>query len=103
MRGVPKNGVLRSKHLLKPQPLPRHYWGLELRTSLTKAGDGAKCGAKFVATFHVIYIEVTSASQMPKEMWRSRQENHVLWLKISETRATNSGVAFAGDPESNGG
>jgi hypothetical protein len=30
-------------------------------------------------------------------------ENHPLWLKISDTRATNSGVAFAGDPESNGG
>ena len=35
---VPKNGVSRSKHLLKPQPLPHQHWGLELRTSLTKAG-----------------------------------------------------------------
>jgi hypothetical protein len=30
-------------------------------------GDGAKCGAKFAATPHVIWIEVTSASQMGKE------------------------------------
>jgi hypothetical protein len=30
-------------------------------------------------------------------------ESHDLWLKISDTRATNSEVAFAGDPESNGG
>ena len=35
---VPKNGVSRSKRLLEPQPLPHQYWGLELRTSLTKAG-----------------------------------------------------------------
>jgi hypothetical protein len=34
LAGVPKNGVSRSKHLLKPQPESRHYWGLELRTSL---------------------------------------------------------------------
>ena len=27
---------------MKPGPLPHQYWGLELRTSLTKAGDGAK-------------------------------------------------------------
>ena len=56
---VPKNGVSRSKRLLKPPPLPHQYWGLELRTSLTKAGDGAKCGAKFADTPCVIYIEVT--------------------------------------------
>jgi hypothetical protein len=31
---VPKNGVSRSKRLLKPQPLPHQHWGLELRTSL---------------------------------------------------------------------
>jgi hypothetical protein len=31
---VPKNSVLRSKHLLKPQPLPHQHWGSELRTSL---------------------------------------------------------------------
>ena len=36
--GVPKNGVSRSKHLLKPQPLPHQYWVLELRTSLTGVG-----------------------------------------------------------------
>jgi len=35
---VPKNSVSRSKHVLKPQPQPRQHWGLELRTSLTKAG-----------------------------------------------------------------
>ena len=35
---VPKNGVSRSKRLLKPQPLPLQHWDLELRTSLTKAG-----------------------------------------------------------------
>jgi len=32
---------------------------LEFRTILTKAGDGAKCGAKFAATPCVIYEEVT--------------------------------------------
>ena len=42
------------------------------------SGDGAKCGAKFADTFSIICLEVTSASQMPKEMWPSRQENHVL-------------------------
>jgi hypothetical protein len=47
---VPKNAVSRSKHLLKPQPIPHQHWVLELRTSLTKAGDGAKCGAKFADT-----------------------------------------------------
>ena len=56
---VPKNGVSRSKRLLKPHPLPRQYWGLEFRTSLTKAGDGAKCGAKFAATPCFIYLQVT--------------------------------------------
>ena len=35
---VPKNGVSRSKRLLKPQPKPHQHRGLELRTSLTKAG-----------------------------------------------------------------
>jgi hypothetical protein len=30
-------------------------------------GDGAKCGAKFADTLCVIWIEVTSASQMRKE------------------------------------
>ena len=30
-----------------------------------EGGDGAKCGAKFADTLHVIYVEVTSASQMP--------------------------------------
>lgn len=34
---VPKNGVSRSKRVLKPQPLPHQHWGLELRTSLTGA------------------------------------------------------------------
>mgnify|MGYP007006546901 CR=1 FL=1 len=34
---IPKNGISRSKRLLKPQPLPHQYWGLELRTSLTGA------------------------------------------------------------------
>jgi len=32
-----KNGVLRSEHLRKPQPLTHRYWSLELRTSLTEA------------------------------------------------------------------
>jgi hypothetical protein len=32
-----------------------------------EGGDGAKCGAKFAATPHVISKEVTSASQMRKE------------------------------------
>jgi len=40
---VPKNGGLRSKHLLKRQPIPHQYWDLELRTSLTEALNGAKC------------------------------------------------------------
>ena len=56
---VPKNGVWRSKRLLKHQLLPHQHWSLELRTSLTKAGDGAKCGAKFAATLRVISLEVT--------------------------------------------
>ena len=30
-----------------------------------EGGDGAKCGAKFAPTPCVIYVEVTSASQMP--------------------------------------
>jgi len=62
---VPKNGDSRSKRFLEPRPLPHQYWGLEFRTSLTKAGDGAKCGAKFAATPCVIKDKVTSASQMP--------------------------------------
>ena len=44
---------------MEPLPLPHQHWVLEFRTSLTKAGDGAKCGAKFADTFHVIYTEVT--------------------------------------------
>jgi hypothetical protein len=40
---VPKNGDSRSKRFLEPRPLPHQYWGLEFRTSLTGAGDGAKC------------------------------------------------------------
>ena len=32
-RGVQKDGVSHSIHLLKPQPLPRQYWGVKLRTS----------------------------------------------------------------------
>jgi hypothetical protein len=68
-----------------------------------EGGDGAKCGAKFADTPCTVSLKVTSANQMPKEIWLSRQENHVVWLNISETRATNSGVAFEGDPESNGG
>ena len=40
---------------------------LELRTSLTKAGDGAKCGAKFADTPHVIYVEVTGVRSEWKE------------------------------------
>ena len=47
---VPKNSVSRSKRLLKPQPLPHQYWGLELRASPTRAGDGAECGAKLADT-----------------------------------------------------
>ena len=56
---VPKNDVSRSKHLLEPQPLPHQHCVLELRTSLTGAGDGAKCGALFADTPCVIYLEVT--------------------------------------------
>ncbi len=56
--GVPKIGVSRSKHLLKPQPLPHQYWGLELRTSLTKARDGAK----FADTSCITLNKATSAS-----------------------------------------
>ena len=51
---VQKNGVWRSKHLLKPQPLPHQHWGLELRTSFgqgvwnstgaAQAGDRAEQG-----------------------------------------------------------
>jgi hypothetical protein len=43
------------------------HWGLELRTSLTKAGDGAKYGAKFADTPHVIYIEVTGVRSKRKD------------------------------------
>jgi hypothetical protein len=64
---VPKNGVSRSKRLMRPQPIPHQYRVLELRTSLTKAGDGAKCGAKFADTPHVIYIEVTGVRSESKE------------------------------------
>jgi hypothetical protein len=32
-----------------------------------EGGDGAKCGAKFADTLCVIYLEVTSASQIRKE------------------------------------
>ena len=35
---VPKNGVSRSKRLLKHPPVPHQHWAWELRTSLTKAG-----------------------------------------------------------------
>lgn len=49
----------RSKRFLKPQLTSHQYWGLELRTSRTGAGDGAKCGTKFADTPHVIFIEVT--------------------------------------------
>jgi hypothetical protein len=56
---VPKNDVSRSKHLLKPRPIPNQYSAWELRTSLPKAGDGAKCGAKFADTPHVINRKVT--------------------------------------------
>ena len=38
-------------------------------------GDGAKCGAKFADTPHVIYKEVTSASEMRKETGK-----HLCWL-----------------------
>jgi len=61
---------LRSKHLLKPQPHPHQYWSLEFRTSLTKAGDGAKYGAKFADTPCVIYIEVTGV----RSEWKDRAE-----------------------------
>ncbi len=33
-----------------------------------EGGDGAKCGAKFADTPRVIYVKVTSASQMLKEI-----------------------------------
>jgi hypothetical protein len=65
---VPKNSVLRSKGLLKPQPIPHQYWGLELRTSLTKAGDGAKCGAKFADTSCISINKATSTSEMREEI-----------------------------------
>lgn len=56
---VPKNGVSRSKRLLKPQPLPHQYWILELRTSLTKAGKTPDEGAS--PTSCVLFLlEVTS-------------------------------------------
>jgi len=64
---VPKNGVSRSKHLLKPQPTPHQHRESELRTILTKAGDGAKCGAKFADTFQNIYIEVTGVRSESKD------------------------------------
>ncbi|NDG66030.1 MAG: TetR/AcrR family transcriptional regulator [Actinobacteria bacterium] len=34
-RRDPKNGVSRSKRLLKPQPIPHQHWAWEFRTSLT--------------------------------------------------------------------
>ena len=58
---VPKNGVSRSKRLMRPQPIPHQYWASELRTSLTKAGDGAKCGAKFADTLCVIARQASGA------------------------------------------
>jgi hypothetical protein len=36
------------------------------------SGDGAKCGALFATTPHVIYTEVTSASQRLEETKRCR-------------------------------
>jgi hypothetical protein len=35
---VPKNGVSRSKRLLKPQPLPHQYWGLDLAPASRRRG-----------------------------------------------------------------
>jgi len=43
---------------------------LEFRTSLTKAGDGAKYGAKFADTPCVIYIEITGV----RSEWKDRAE-----------------------------
>ena len=48
--------------LVPPAWIEHATCGLGNRCSIhwaTKAGDGAKCGAKFADTFHVIYIEVT--------------------------------------------
>ena len=73
-RGCPGRRIVRSKKprfafqtFTETPPAPHQRWGLELRTSLTKAGDGAKCGAKFAATSHVIYIEVTEVRSEWKE------------------------------------
>ena len=49
-----RNGDLRFR---KPLLYPLSYEG----------GDGAKCGAKFAATHHVIYIEVTRGSRRLEE------------------------------------
>jgi len=51
---VPKNGVSRSKRLLKPRPLPHHDYSLELRTSLTEAGDGAKFTPHFESSIETL-------------------------------------------------
>ena len=72
---VPKNSVSRSKRLLKPQPLPHQHWVLELRTSLTKAGDGAK----FADTPCVIYIEVTGV----RSGWKECAEIAVILVKLA--------------------
>ena len=44
-----------------------------------EGGDGAKCGAKFAATPHVIYKEVTSASH-----GRGRSAEHDSYVLAAE-------------------
>ena len=73
---VPKNGDSRSKRFLEPRLLPHQYWGLEFRTSLTGAGDCAKCGAKVANTLCVIYIEVTGECSEPIDLTPYRTFSH---------------------------
>ena len=60
-------------------PLPHQYWVLEFRTSLTKAGDGAKCRAKFADIPCVIYTEVTGTSH-----GRGRSSEHGSYVLAAE-------------------
>ena len=46
-----------------PQPLPHQYCGVELRTSLTEAGDGAVCGAKLAETRRIFEEDFTSGKK----------------------------------------
>ena len=72
---VPKNGVSRSKRLLKPQPPPHQHWVLELRTSLYWSALRVerlrrnRCGAGEM-TRHVVFGHAeATASVITSVVW----------------------------------